>query len=65
MGERGYYTAPKTHYASNVQRYVDEYRSVWPYEIPSATTGSRAMQAVLLASGAFAGWTIVNYVLGR
>ena len=23
MGERGYYTAPKTHYASNVQRYVD------------------------------------------
>ena len=65
MGGRGYYTAPKTRYSSNVQRYVDEYRSAWPYEISTAAPGTRLMQAAVLASGAFAGWAIVNYVLGR
>jgi hypothetical protein len=65
MGERGYYTAPKDHYSGNVQRYVDEYREVWPYELPAADMASRGRQLAVLLLGAFAGWSLVSYLRRR
>jgi hypothetical protein len=64
MGERGYYTAPRDQYSGNVQRYVDEYRSVWPYDLPSPAAPSRVKTLALLG-GVLLGWAVVNYVRRR
>jgi hypothetical protein len=65
MGERGYYTAPRSQYSANVQRYVDEYRKVWPYELASPSASSPQAKFAVLLAGALAGWSLVNYVRQR
>jgi hypothetical protein len=65
MGERGYYTAPRDHYSGNVQRYVDEYRTVWPYELPTPATGDGRRNALVLLGAVLIGWGVVNYLRRR